>query len=287
MQFDPVIAAVLAIIVGLMGYIYHLHAQRTRQPALDLQSLTSAVYDEALFSDAFPERDAYLDAKKQHLSAAGKAEDEKSVSDLPAEARKQLDGLMLKRAVAAIERGNGINRELENVRAMQSNGLLAPPQVQSIQAAIRAVEQEHRDIKEEANVVRHNWGEIIFRQAYSMSPSGVAALKEQREKATELKEKGGDSDRGVTAGISSAGAGVSAGASSGGAGGGVRERAEPARMSKAQEEQLRRKEAVAAKEADKVYQRLLEEEERNAQKKGSKKKDEGTGSGSNSKKGSK
>ena len=58
--------------------------------------------------------------------AAGKSDTEQSVSDLPAEARKQLDGLMLKRAVAAIERGNAINRELENVRAMQSNGLLTP-----------------------------------------------------------------------------------------------------------------------------------------------------------------
>ena len=265
------IAAVLAIIVGLFGYIYYLHKQRTSQPGLDLQQLTAAVYDEQLFTGPFTERDAYLSAKRQLLSAAGKADSEQSVSDLPLEARKQVDGLMLHRAVAAIERGNAINRELENVRAMQSNGLLSPPQVQSIQAGIRAVEQEHRDIKDEANVVRHNWGDIIFRQAFAMSPSGVQALKDSREKAAEAKEKGGDKEEAAAAAASSAA--------------GLKERAEPARSSKKEEEEQKRKEVVKAKEADRAYQRLMEEEERNAQKKGSKKDDAAGGSGS--KKGSK
>ena len=268
MEFDPVIAIVLAIIVGLISYIYYLHSQRTRQPTVDLQQLTSAVYDEQLFIAPFTEKDAYVDTKKQLLVAAGKSDTEQSVSDLSAEARKQLDGLMLKRAVAAIERGNAINRELENVRAMQSNGLLSQPQVQSIQAGIKSVEQEHRDIREEANIVRHNWGDIIFRQAYAMSPSGIAALKESREKAAEVKEKGADKEE----------------ASSGSSSVSVKERGEPARMSKKEEEELKRKEAAKSKEADKAYQRLMDEEERNAQKKGSKKKDDG---GSGSKKGSK
>ena len=278
MEFDPVIAGVLAIIVGLVSYIYYLHTQRTRQPTIDLQQLTSAVYDEQLFTGPFAEKDAYVDSKRQLLTAAGKSESEQSVSDLPAEARKQLDGLMLKRAVAAIERGNAINRELDNVRAMQSNGLLSPPQVQSIQAGIKAVEQEHRDIREEANIVRHNWGDIIFRQAYAMSPTGIQALKDSREKAAESKEKGADKEL-----TSPSGSSTSSSPSSSSS---IKERGEPARMSKKEEEEVRRKEASKAKEADKAFQRLMDEEERNAQKKGSKKKDDSAG-GSGSKKGSK
>ena len=274
------IAAVLAIIVGLVSYIYYLHTQRSRQPSLDLHQLTSAVYDEQLFTAPFTEKDAYLDTKKQLLTAAGKADSEQSVSDLAAEARKQLDGLLLKRAVAAIERGNAINRELENVRAMQSNGLLAPAQVQSIQAAIKAVEQEHRDIRDEASIVRHNWGELIFRQAYAMSPTGIQALRDSREKQ-QTDGPRDNTDKNAADGT------VPAAAAGGGGGGAARvERGEPAKMSKKEEEELKRKEASKAKEADKAYQRLMEEEERNAQKKGSKKKDEGAG-GTGSKKGSK
>ena len=271
MEFDPIIALVVAIIIGLFSYIYYLHTQRKSQPALDLTQLSSAVYDESLFTNPFPEKDAYVDTKKQLLTAAGKSDSEQSVSDLPAEARKQLDGLMLKRAVAAIERGNGINRELENVRALQSNGLLSPDQVATIQSSIKAVEQEHRDIKDEANVVRHNWGDAIFRQAYAMSPSGIQAIKDNREKAAETsssqqqqKEKG---EKEV----------VGAGAAP------VAERGEQARSSKAGEEEQKRLQAKVAKDADRAYQKLMEEEER-AEKKGSKKKDDG---GAGSKKGSK
>lgn len=267
MQFDPVIALVVAVIVGLFSYIYYLHKQRSSQPALDLTQLSSAVYDESLFTSPFPEKEAYVDTKKQLLTAAGKSESEQSVSDLPADARKQLDGLMLKRAVAAIERGNGINRELENVRAMQSNGLLAPPQVAVIQASIKAVEQEHRDIKDEANVIRHNWGEAIFRQAFAMSPSGIQALKDQRAAAEAAPKDKADKEV------------VGAGAAP------VAERGEVARSSKQGEEEQKRKAAQSAKDADRAYQKLMEEEDR-AQKKGSKKKDDGAG-GAGSKKGSK
>jgi len=182
MEFDPVIAAIIAVIVGLFSYIYYLHSQK-KAPLPELSSL-AVLYEVDLFTGPLSEKLSYIALKKAELVKVGVSEDSKSVSDVDAEGKKELYGSLLKRAIAAMERGQKINEELKNVHALQRGNLLSPAQLEEIQEGIRVVEREHKDIIEEANILRHRGGDEIFKTAFNLS-IGL----QQRKDARRLEEE--------------------------------------------------------------------------------------------------
>lgn len=125
MEFDPIIAVIIAAIIGLFSYVYYLHTQK-KAPLPDLSSLTP-LYEVELFTDPLTEKDAYITAKKAELVKAGKSEDEVGISDVDAEGKKTLNGMLLKRACAAVERAVKINQEIINVKSLQNGQSLSHP----------------------------------------------------------------------------------------------------------------------------------------------------------------
>ena len=119
------VAVILAVIVGLLGYLYYLHTQK-KAPLPDLSSLAPP-YDSELFNSPYTEKDAYLTAKRAEQAKAGRSEDEVSVSDVDAEGKKTLNGLLVRRAIAAVERAGKINEEIKTVQALQRGPPSTPP----------------------------------------------------------------------------------------------------------------------------------------------------------------
>ena len=235
------IAGVLLVMVGLLSYIYYLHTQR-RAPTPDLASL-APLYEAEIFTAPLTEKDAYQAAKAEELRRAGREETEVSVSELGAEARKLLNGLLMRRAIAAVDRAVKISSELENVRALQTAGLLSPASVADIQAGIRAVEAEHVDVRAEADVLRHQWGAVILAQAHDMTVGLEQRKQTRRQQEEEDRSLSTDEER--------------------------RRKQEQ----RAEEEAKQRQ----ARLAEQTYRRLLEEEERRKKRTADSKKDKKDG----------
>ena len=111
------VAVILAVIVGLLGYLYYLHSQK-RAPLPDLSTL-APLYDAELFTAPFAEKEGYVSAKRAELLRAGRSEDEVSVADVDAEGKRTLNGLLVRRAIAAVERASKVNEEIKSVQALQ------------------------------------------------------------------------------------------------------------------------------------------------------------------------
>ena len=233
MEFDPIIALILAVIVGLFSYVYYLHTQKA--PSLPDLSTLAPLYEADLFTSPLSEKDAYLTAKREQLRKHDRPEDSQSVSDVDADGRRLLMGLLLKRTIGLLDRSMKVNAEIVNVRALQNGHLLTQAQVDEIQAGIRAIEQEHKDVRVEAEILKPGWSQAIFAQAHDMT-LGLQQRKEQRRRE---EEKGREDPPEP------------------------RERIVAA-PTKSREEQRREEEerARAARVAEENYRRLIAEEER-------------------------
>lgn len=193
MEFDPIVALIITVIIGLLSYVYKMHYQ-TKADEIDFSKLAPS-YDLALFSTEFPERDAYEAAKEGKMPETMEKESEDfdrlvtmisaASGDNPESVkRKTLVALLLKRAMVAVKRGTEIHKEIPNVAALEQSGNLKPEEALKVKAGIDAIQDEQKALVAEAETLKPSWGQHILPMAaqLGMSPEEKKAMMEARAK---------------------------------------------------------------------------------------------------------
>ncbi len=208
----------------------HLFLSSDNSDSLPLATLAQQAAEEELeenFTFKFPDKAKYDEEKRATLLRHTGSADS-SLSDLASTDVKPIRDSLIKRAIAAVEVAEALKKRIDREGASYQ----LQWQVDIVESGCRAVEEELKEIQTEADAVKPGFGKEILRYAASLTiglKERKAARKAQEVEAEKKQRESVQQDR-------------------------------QAQM-KAEQEAAR-----AAKQADKVYEQLLQEEERKSKK---------------------